>query len=132
MSAPSPATTSPWPDRIATAVTGLLALAFIAAGGAKLAQAQFELDAFVRFEIPVWLMIMAGAFEVIAAGLLIMRRSRTLGAIMGVGIMIVAIGAHLHAAEYPNAVVPTAFIGLFVWLGLRHRGDFARWIDPDR
>lgn len=117
---------SPWPGRIATGVSLLLALAFVAAGVVKVAGLEFEVKAFENFGLPLWSMYVAGVFELIAAGLLVWRRTTTLGAIIGVGIMVNAVFAHIHADEVPNTVAPVVFAALFVWLGWSRRADFAR------
>lgn len=123
---------SPWPGRIATGLSILVALLFCAAAVPKLGQIEFEVKAFENFGLPIWSMLLVGVFEVIVAVMLIIRRTTTLGAIIGVGIMINAFFAHIHAAEYPNVVPSLVVTAILVWLGLRRRHAFAEWISPRR
>lgn len=121
---------SPWPGRIETGLSFLVALLFCAAAVPKLGQIEFEVEAFGNFGLPLWSMLLVGVFEVIAAVMLVIRRATTLGAIIGVGIMINAFFAHIHAAEYPNVVPSLVVTAMLVWLGLRRRHAFADWISP--
>ena len=45
-------------------VTPILALVFLASGGAKLAGLDFEIQAFTRWGYPIWFMYLTGVAEV--------------------------------------------------------------------
>lgn len=108
-------------NRLLTVGAVLLALAFLGAGAAKVLQLDFEIQAFERFGLPIWLMVMVGVVEIVAAGLLLRRDTATLGAIVGVAIMLVAIPSHVAAREFPQAVVPLLFLLAFVAVGWQRR-----------
>ena len=85
--------------RTAFFVSLLLAAAFAGAGIAKVLRVEFEVEAFKLFQLPIWLMVQVGVVEIIGAALLVSDRTATLGAIIGVAIMVVAIPVHFFADE---------------------------------
>lgn len=111
--------------RLVTAASLLLGLALLGAGGAKLLRLDFEVEAFGKFGLPVWLMVQVGIVEVVAAALLARARTATLGAILGVAIMSVAAPAHAFSDELHLAPVPVLFLGGLVWVGWRRRAHLA-------
>jgi len=117
-----------WKGKAITAITVVVALLFVAAGGAKLVQAEAELKVFAHFEIPVYLMLMAGMAEVAAAVLLVVPRTTSLGGVIGVAVMSNAIAAHLHVGEYPQAIVPLVVAGLCITAGWARRANLANWL----
>ena len=110
-------------QQLVTLATFGLALGFVAAGSLKLIRHEIEVEAFKAFGIPLWLMTVVGVAEIVAAALLIMPRSTTLGAIMGV-----AIPAHVVADEAHMVPMPLAFMAGFITVGWQRRERFARWI----
>lgn len=109
-----------------TLVTLLLSLILLAAGSVKLLRLQLEIDAFNHFDIPLYLLPVAGLAEVAAAILLVIPRLAALGGVIGAGVMVVAIAAHLHVGELPQAIVPLTVLSLCVLAGWARRGDLAR------
>ncbi|MHC4960345.1 MAG: DoxX family protein [Planctomycetota bacterium] len=112
-------------SRVTTAVSLLLALGFLASGAAKVMRLDFEVQAFDRFGLPLWVMVQVGIMEVAAAALLIRAKTTTLGAIIGVAVMSFAIPTHLAVGEGPQAAVPTLFLVGFVFVGWQRREHLA-------
>lgn len=108
-----------------TAVSVLLALIFLASGGAKLASLQFELDAFARWGYPLWFMYATGAIEV-AGGLALLWRPLSALAAAGLGAMMIgAVATHAVHAEWPMLVLASAILLLAFWRGWAGRADIA-------
>lgn len=101
-----------------------LALLFLAAGVAKLLRLDFEVEAFARYGLPLWLMTLVGTAEAVAAGLLVGPRTATAGAILAAAMMVVAIPAHLVAGEYALAPFSAFILALLIWLGWSRRAEF--------
>lgn len=116
--------------RVIAAVSLLLALLMAAAGTAKLLRIDLEVDAFLKFQIPTWLMIQVGLAEIVAALLLLRQQTAALGAIIGVAIMTVAIPAHVFAEEYAQAAMPLLVLGAFVHVGWSRREHLAAFLSP--
>jgi uncharacterized membrane protein YphA (DoxX/SURF4 family) len=112
---------------LARALSLLLALLLLAAGAAKLLRLEMEVSAFERFDLPLYTMVIAGVAELAAAALLVRQATATLGAIIGVGVMCVAVGAHLHAGETPQAALPVAVGAALVFAGWQRRDGLA-WL----
>ena len=108
----------------------LIALLFLAGGTAKIFRLEFERAVFERFDLPLYAMTLAGIAEWAAAVLLLRRSTATLGAIMGVGIMVIAVAAHLHSGEHLEVVLPLFVGGALICVGWQRRGDLARWLRP--
>lgn len=115
--------------RIATAV---LALIFLASGGAKLLQLEFETAAFARWGYPTWFMLSSGALEVagalgLLAGLLRGPNASALHRLAAAGLALLMLGAiatHLRFAEWPMAAVASAICAgcaCLAWRGFRPR-----------
>jgi uncharacterized membrane protein YphA (DoxX/SURF4 family) len=111
--------------RLTTTASILLALGFLAAGAAKVLRLDFEVEAFDKFGLPLWLMVQGGIFEVAAAALLVRAKTATLGAIIGVGVMVFAIPTHLAVGEVPQAAMPVLFLAGFVFVGWQRREHLA-------
>ena len=93
-------------------VSGLLALAFLAAGGTKLSGAEQMVQNFARMGLPTWFLYVTGAIEVLAAVLILIPKTRAFGAALLVPTMIGAALAHLSAGD------PASTLGAPVVLGL--------------
>ncbi len=88
------------------AVSALLALLFLFAGGTKLAGQQMHIEHFAKWGYPDWFRLVVGATEVIA-GLLLLVPSLAAYAAAVLGLeMVGAIVTHLTHDEAPNALVP--------------------------
>ena len=105
---------------------GFLALAFFAAGAAKLAGVQKMRDEFARWGYPGWFRPFTGAYEVLAAVLLVVGFWEPLGAAAGAAMLVVAMGGavltHVRAGDPPQASVPAAVLGAMAAVVL-----VARW-----
>ncbi|HYO72886.1 MAG TPA: DoxX family protein [Archangium sp.] len=104
-------------------LTVLLAVAFLGAGGSKLAGAAPHPESFARWGFPLWFMYVTGALEVVAALLLLVPRTATLGAGLYVGTMVGAVLTHLKAGEASQVGAPLVFLVLAVVVGLARRHE---------
>ncbi len=114
--------------RVVSVLSILIALLYLAGGAAKLFRIEFDRAAFERFDLPLYAMTIAGLAEWTAAVLLLRRSTATLGAIIGVGIMVVAVGAHLHAGEMLEALLPVGVMAALAWIGWQRRADLGKWL----
>jgi putative oxidoreductase len=73
----------------------IAALAFLAAGSAKLSGAQQMVDAFAKIGVGQWFRYLTGIFEVTGAVLLLIPSLAGVGALLLAGVMAGAIVAHL-------------------------------------
>ncbi len=103
-------------------LTVLLAVAFLGAGGSKLAGRPPMPENFTRWGFPLWFMYLTGVIEVAAALLLLVPRTATLGGALVVGTMVGAALTHLKEGEGPQAVAPLILLvlGAVVALARRH------------
>ncbi|PTL77966.1 DoxX family protein [Vitiosangium sp. GDMCC 1.1324] len=104
-------------------LTVLLAFAFLGAGGSKLAGAAPHPESFARWGYPLWFMYVTGATEVVAALLLLVPRTATLGAGLYVGTMVGAVLTHLKAGEASHVGAPLVFLVLAVVVGFARRHE---------
>jgi uncharacterized membrane protein YphA (DoxX/SURF4 family) len=104
-------------------LTVLLAVAFLGAGGAKLAGVPPGPENFARWGLPLWFMYVTGAIEVTAALLLLVPRTATLAAGLYVGTMVGATLTHLKAGETGQIVAPLVLLVLAVVVGLARRHE---------
>ena len=99
--------TGPWPNRIAWSLQILLALVFLASGGAKLVALDPMVDLFAQIGVGQWFRVVTGLIEVSAALCLLKRSAAWIGAALIVCTMIGATIVHL-------AVVPSSPVGAVV------------------
>lgn len=101
----------------------LLALIFLASGGAKLLQLPFEVQAFARWGYPSWFMLLTGVLEVAGGlGLLAGLHRPALRRLVAAGLTLLMLGAiatHLRFAEWPMAAVATAICAGCAWVAWR-------------
>lgn len=76
-------------------VRGLLALAFVAAGGAKLYGVPMLVEEFQHIRLGQWFRYATGGLEVMGAILLLLPRKAAFGALLLICIMIGAVITHL-------------------------------------
>ena len=93
-------------------LSGLLALAFLGAGGAKLSGAPEMIQNFEGFGLPIWFMYLTGAIEVAAAALLLIPKLAPIGAGLLIPTMIGAVLAHLSVAHPIGQMAPSIVLGL--------------------
>jgi putative oxidoreductase len=94
-------------DRVIALV---LALIFLASGGAKLAGLEFEVVAFERWGYPLWFMYATGMVEVAGGILLLIPRTTTLAATGLAVFMIGAVGTHVLHAEWAMLALAGAIL----------------------
>lgn len=101
-------------------LSALLALVFLASGGAKLAGLEFEVAAFARWGYPSWFMYFTGVVEVAGGIGLLIGRVAALAAASMVLVMIGAVTTHVIHAEWGTLMVATVILVLAIlraWLG---------------
>jgi putative oxidoreductase len=100
-------------------VSGLLTLAFLAAGATKLAGMEVYIQNYQKWGIPLFFLYVVGASEVIFAIGLWIRRFSGVAALGLVFLMIGAVGTHVKAGEMNALMIPIGLgvLALFVfWL----------------
>lgn len=111
-------------DRALLLISIFAAITFAGAGFAKVIQSPLAVESFRTFELPQWLMVYVGLFEVFAAGLLLRRATRWLGSIIGIAICVVAIPAHLNAEQTAEAIFPSLYLFALIFVAWRSRASF--------
>jgi uncharacterized membrane protein YphA (DoxX/SURF4 family) len=111
-----PATIALW------ALQGALALAFVGAGGSKLAGAAPMVQLFDALGVGQWLRYVTGALEVAGAVLLVLPRLARLGALQLAGVMLGAIAAHLFVL-HTSAVAPAVLLTGLLAVAYLRRGE---------
>ncbi len=101
----------------------ILALIFLASGGAKLAGLPFELAAFERWGYPLWFMYATGIIEVLGGIALLFSRVSALAALGLGGMMIGAVGTHAVNHEWPMLLIAAAIMALAFWRAYVGKGD---------
>jgi putative oxidoreductase len=89
---------------------GIVAAAFFAAGGAKLAGAPFMVQLFGQIGIGQWFRIVTGVVEIIGAVALLYPRLAPIGALWLGGTMVGAVATHLlilHTSPAPAVILGT-------------------------
>jgi uncharacterized membrane protein YphA (DoxX/SURF4 family) len=76
-------------------LSGLLALAFLGAGLAKLTSQPMMVQEFGLFGLPLWFMFFTGALEIVSAALVLVPRYAFIGAGLLACTMVCALFAHL-------------------------------------
>jgi putative oxidoreductase len=113
----------------------LLALIFLASGGAKLAGLEFEIEAFARWGYPLWFMYLTGIIEVAGAMLLLVPRLSALASAGLAAFMLGAIGTHVVHAEWAMLAIATAITLLAArqaWAGRTQIRALSSFLDPFR
>ena len=101
---------------------------FARQGWAKFSATSGWARAFALWHYPVWLRIVIGSLEVLAALLLLTRRTAPIGASLIVIVMLGAMGTHIYfgqARYMTSEVVPLAFALIVLWGRWPH---FARMV----
>lgn len=99
----------------------LLGIAFLGAGGTKLAGMETHVEHFAGWGYPNWFMYVTGLFEVTAGILLLVPKTRLYGAGLLMAVMIGAAITHLRAGEMARLPVPIVILLLAVFLAWASR-----------
>lgn len=107
-------------SRLATTAATAVGLVFIVTGTAKLLRLQPVVELFSAFKLPAWSLFAVGMFELVAAVLLLVPRTRTFGAIGVCATMAGASLSHvLTGIEQEMLLVDVVFFAISAWLVLR-------------
>jgi putative oxidoreductase len=93
-------------------LTGVLAMAFLAAGGTKVVGMAPHPANFARWGFPAFVMYAVGAYEVVGAILLLAPRFATAGALLLIANMVGAVMTRVHSSELREAVPPIVLMVL--------------------
>jgi putative oxidoreductase len=105
-------------------VRGLLALAFVAAGGAKLYGVPMLVEEFQHIGLGQWFRYVTGGLEMMGAILLLLPRKAALGALLLICIMTGAVIAHLFVIG-GSAVPAMVLLALNAVVAYAERGQIA-------
>jgi putative oxidoreductase len=115
-----------WSSVALWVIRGLLALAFVAAGGAKLYGVPMLVEEFQHIGLGQWFRYVTGGLEIVGAILLLLPQKAVFGALLLICIMVGAVITHLFViggSAVPaivllalNAVVAYAERGRIAWL----------------
>lgn len=104
---------------VVTILSVLLGLAFLGAGGSKLAGVQQQVEVFNHLGYPQWFRQVTGVIEVGAAILLLLGTFveslsilAPIGAALIVATMIGAVVSHIRASDAPQQMAPAAVLGI--------------------
>ncbi len=112
---------SGWKEYVLLVLSVLLGLAFLGAGGSKLAGAQMHVDNFARWGYPPWFQYVTGLVEVVAAFLIVLPATRFYGAALLVCTMLGAVATHVMAGEGSMTGGPAVLLGLSALVAWAHR-----------
>ena len=112
---------SGWRKYLLLTVSILLGLAFLGAGGSKLAGAQMHVENFARWGYPAWFQYVTGLIEVLGALMIFLPSTRFHGAIMLVCTMVGAVATHLNAGEVSMIGAPLVLMILSALVAWGHR-----------
>jgi putative oxidoreductase len=115
---------SRWTSAALWVVRGLLALAFVAAGGAKLYGVPMLVDEFEHIGLGQWFRYVTGGLEIIGAILLLLPRKAALGALLLICIMTGAVITHLFVIG-GSAVPAIVLLALNAVVAYAERGQIA-------
>nr|WP_010131542.1 DoxX family protein [Microbulbifer agarilyticus] len=104
----------------------VLALIFFASGMAKLLSLQFEVDAFARWQYPIYFMYLVGVVEIIGAIGLLIPRFSALASLCLAGFMLGAVGTHFVHREWVMLVVASVIALVALWQGWSGRDVVAQ------
>ena len=120
------ATSTPprWKPAVLWVVRGLLALAFVGAGGAKLYGVPMMVQEFEHIGLGQWFRYFTGTLEVLGALLILTPSLAAFGALLLIGIMIGATIAHLFVIG-GTAVPALVLLALSATVAYVKRGQLA-------
>jgi hypothetical protein len=96
-------------------VQGLLGIAELGAGGAKLAGAESQVEVFDHLGFPQWFRLLTGGLELLAGigllgSLVVQPRLALGGSVLAIVVLIGALGAHIRAGDAPSEMLPAAVL----------------------
>jgi putative oxidoreductase len=113
-----------WTSAALWVVRGLLALAFVAAGGAKLYGVPMLVEEFQHIGLGQWFRYVTGGFEIMGAILLLLPQKAALGALLLICIMIGAVITHLFVIG-GSPVPAIVLLALNAVIAYAERGQIA-------
>jgi uncharacterized membrane protein YphA (DoxX/SURF4 family) len=113
-----------WTSVALWVVRGLLALAFVAAGGAKLYGIPLLVEEFRHIGLGQWFRYFTGGLEIMGAILLLLPQKAALGALLLICIMIGAVITHLFVIG-GSAVPAIVLLALNAVVAYAERGQIA-------
>ena len=113
-----------WTSAALWFVRGLLALAFVAAGGAKLYGVPMLVEEFQHIGLGQWFRYVTGGLEIMGAILLLLPRKAALGALLLICIMTGAVITHLFVIG-GSAVPAMVLLALNAVVAYAERGQIA-------
>jgi len=123
-------------DREARALLALrlvLAVVFLAAGAAKLAAVEFEVQGFAHFGYAPWFMYAIGSLELVGGILLLRSGSAAIGALLMLPVMVGAAASHLKAGDGFAMALPAAvLLALLALVAWRHRPSLRSLLPANR
>ena len=105
--------------KIATVLSGLLALLFIIMGVPKIMSDERAVEQFSNYEYPLWFMSLIGVLEVLGGLGLLIPKGRKYANFALIALMIGALFTHIKADESSMVGLPLICIfmlGLVLWL----------------
>jgi len=99
----------------------LLGLAFLGADGSKLGGVEMHVDNFARWGYPSWLLYVTGAIELVCAVLVVVPKTRFVGATALVMVMVGGAGTHVMAGELAQLVPNLVLGGMAAFIALTLR-----------
>lgn len=120
------------PSRFASvaqhALSALIAFAFLAAGTFKLSGAPEMVENFSNYGLPLWFMYLTGATEIASAILLLIPKTRALGATILSSIMVGAFGTHVMIGDIPGGIPALVLLGLSASIAFWRKEDLLRYL----
>ena len=112
---------SKWVSYLLHGLSGLVGLAFLMAGGTKLAGVEMHVENFLRWGYPNWFMYVTGSVELLGAVLIVIPRTRFYGAVLLLATMVGAILTHIQANKIGAIPVPFVLLVLAGFVGWMNR-----------
>ena len=109
------------------ALQGLLALAFLMAGGGKVIGIKMHVDNFAnKWHYPQWMRVVVGLIELTGVGLIVFPSTALYGATLLASIMLGAIHTHFFRERVPkNAIGPVVLLAMAVTVGVLRASEVA-------
>ncbi|HEU5219109.1 MAG TPA: DoxX family protein [Gemmatimonadales bacterium] len=112
-----------WKDLLLWVPTLFLVYVFARQGPAKFSDTSGWAQAFAHWHYPSWFRILVGAVETSAAGLLLIRRTASIGAAMIAIVMLGGMATHVYwgrPQQVTSEVLPLTLALILLWGRRRH------------